>query len=450
MNKTTTAAVGAIVVIAAAGGAYYVVRNRAAERMDVAIANFRASLPPGSGFSYASASPQVFSRSGHFTDVTLTSNGQVFTAATLDVQPGEGRTLRHLDATKVTGKAPGMQVSMDRFGVDALTMPGTATSLADVDPAAVTFDHAAAHGFHAVMDKGSIDAADATVDGYGAGKPATVDLAGFAANLDGDTLDHVGLDHARLRGVPLADVAARARSGAGAWPRNTDYALDLAKLSVTAGGKPFISLASLTTGSDPKGADRFETRFDAKDLVVIAIPELTPGLTELNYDRFGGDMQMHATVDRAAQQMRMDRLDIDAPAMGRFHLALGLDNVPYAALAPASGGSSVAALPAMLQAHLQSAELTYEDRSLANKAFAAAAAKQNTTPAALKQAAIAALNAIGAQLHLGPAVLDPVAAFINDPHRLVVTVKPPQPVVLMNLSRVAADPQRGLGLTVTN
>ncbi len=231
-----TAIIAAVVVVVAAGGAYYVASHRAAEQMDAAIADFRASLPPGSSFSYASAAPGLFSRSGHFTDVVLTANGQTVTAATLDVSPGEGRTLRHLDATKVAGKAPGMQMSMDRFDVDALAMPVLATNVADVDPAAVTFDHAAAHGFHSAPDGGgSMDAADIAVDSYGAGKPTTIDLAGITATLSAAAVDHVSLDHARLRGLLLADVIGRAQSGAGAWPRSLDYALDMTKLSVTAG-----------------------------------------------------------------------------------------------------------------------------------------------------------------------------------------------------------------------
>ncbi len=449
--KKTGLIVTAVVLVVAAGGAYYVAHDRAAAQMDAAIADFRSSLPSGSSFNYASAAPQLFSRSGHFTDVALTTGGSTLTAATLDVSPGEGRTLRHLTATKLTGKAPGMQMSMDQFDADALTMPVLATNLADIDPAAVTFDHAVAHGFHSAPDAdGSLDAADITVDGYGAGKPTTIDLSRVAANLKGTAIDRVSLDHARLRGVLLADVISRVRSGTGAWPRSLEYALDMTALSATAGGKPFVSLASFTVGSDRKGTDQFEGQADMKDLVVIATPGLTPGLSELGYDRFQGGMQMHATTDRAAHQMQMDRLDIDAPAMGRLHLALGLDNIPYETIAPASGEVNSMAFLAMLQAKLQSAELTYEDHSLAGKVLAAQAAQQNTTPAALKQSNIAALNATGAQLHLTPAVLDPVAAFINDPHRLVVTIKPPQPVVLMNLSTVATDPQRGLGLTVTN
>ena len=441
-----------IVVAAAACGGYYVVRHRAAEQMDAAIADFRASLPPGSSFSYASATPEPFSRSGHFTDAALTTDGKTVTAATLDVSPGEGRTLRHVSATAVTGKAAGTQVSMDRFDIDALTMPAVPTNMADIDPAAITFDHLAAHGLHSVPEggDGSIDVADMVVDGYGAGRPITVDAAGVVFKLKDTVVDGANLDHVRLRGLLLADLVARARSGAGAWPRTVDYTLDMGKLSVTAAGKPFLTLASLTTGSEPKGTEGVESRFDMKDLVVMATPGLTPALSDLGYDRFQGDLQMHATADRAAQQMRMDRLDVDAPAMGRLHLTLGLDNVPYQTIAPASGEINSMALLATLQARLQSAELTYEDHSLAGKVLAAAAAKQNTTPAALKQTAVATLNATGAQLHLSPAVLDPIAAFINDPHRLVVTVRPPQPVVLMNLSGVAVDPQRRLGLTATN
>lgn len=451
--KRTVIIAGAVLVVAAAaaGGAYALARQRAAERMDAAVAEFRASLPPGWSLGYASASPQLFSRSGHFTGVTLTMDGQTVTAATLDVSPGEGRTLRHLAATQVAAKDPDPRVGMDRFEADALTLPATATSLADIDLAAVSFDHAAAHGVHVVPDEGgSMDAADVTVDGYGAGRPTTIDLAGFAANLNATAVDHVGLDHARLRGLMLADLIAQARSGAPAWPHGLDYDLDLSKLSVTAGGKPFVTFASLSTASTPKGPDQIETRFDLTDLVVIATPGLTPGLSQLGYDRFQGGMQMHAVADRAAGQMRMDRLDLDAPAMGRLHLALGLDNIPYSTIAPASGQVNGMAFLGMLQARLQSAELTYEDRSLVGKAFAAAAAEQNTTPAALKQAAIAMVNATGAQLHLGSAVLDPVVAFINDPHRLAVTVRPPQPVALIPLARLAADPQRVLGLTVSN
>ncbi len=446
-----TAAIVVAVVIVAGAGAYYVARQRAGEQMAAGIAAFRTSLPPGSSFTYASAAPELFSRSGHFTNVVLTGNGRTVTAATLDVSPGEGRSLRHLDATTVTGKAPGTQVSMDRFDIDGLTIPVLATEIADIDPAAVTFDHAAAHGLHSTpAGGGSLDATDIVVDGYGAGKATTIDIAGIAANLSGTAVDHVSLDRVRLRGLLLADVIGRALSDIGAWPRTLDYALDMTKLAMTAGGKPFVTLASLATASDPKGSDRFETRFDMQDLEVIDTPGLTPGLSELGYDRFRGGMQMHAMVDRTAQQMRMDRLDIDAPAMGRLHLALGLDNVPYETMTPASGQVNSMAFIAMLQARLQSVELTYEDHSFVDKAFTAAAARQNTTSAALKQADIAMLNATGAQLHLSPAVLDPVAAFIKDPRRLAVTIKPPQPIVLMNLSSVATDPQRRLGLTVTN
>ncbi len=415
------------------------------------IAAFRTSLPPGSSFTYASASPELFSRSGHFTGVALTTNGKTVTAATLAVSPGEGRTLRHLAATKVTGKTPGAQVNMEQFDIDGLTMPLLAANVTDIDPAAITFDHAAAHGIRSMPDGGgSLDTADLTVDGYGPGKMTTIDVADVAANLNDMPVDHFSLGSARLRGLPLADAIAHLQSGDGAWPRSLNYALDLANLSVTAGGRPFVTLGSFSTASDPKGSDQFESRLDMKELVVINTPNLTPGLSELGYDRFQGGMQMHATVDRKAQQMRMDRLDIDAPAMGRLHLALGLDNVPSETMSPASGQVNSMAFMAMLQAKLQSAELTYEDHSLANKAFASAATQQKMTPAELKQTDIAMLKATGTQFHLSPAVLDPIIAFINDPHRLVVAVKPPQPIVLMNLSGVATDLQHGLGLSVTN
>lgn len=445
-------AIAVVVVIVAAGGAYYFVRQRAGQQMDAALAAFRESLPPGSTFTYADAAPDVFQRSAHLTTVALTTNGTAYTADTVDLAPGDGRTLRHFAMTKVTAKAPGSTATADSIGADGLTLPLLASSATQIDPAAVTFDHAALHGLHASpQGGGSIDATDISADGYGTGRPTTVDLAGLLMQPTGVAVDRVSLDHFRLRGILLADIVARAESGAGAWPRNNkDYGAELTSLAVNAKGKPLMTLGSFTAGSDPAGNDRLNTRMDMKDLVVMADPVLTPGLTQLGYDRFQGSMQMRATVDEAGQQLRMQAFDVDAPAMAHLHLALGLDNVPFGAMNQSASMGSAAALVALVQARLQSLDIVYDDHSFAAKATALAASQAGVSVDQFKQMQQAQLDAVAAQGKLPPAVVDPVRAFLKDPHRLSISVKPPQPIALGSLMAVAADPQRMLGLTVTN
>jgi hypothetical protein len=102
------------------------------------------------------------------------------------------------------------------------------------------------------------------------------------------------------------------------------------------------------------------------------------------------------------------------------------------------------------------ARLRYDDASLADRAFKAAASLANTDPAALRQQAIAIVDMRAAALGDSPAVAAVVAAvktFLADPHSLTIELAPPAPVAFSALKAASTlnpgDIAALIGLTVT-
>ena len=432
-----------VLILVAAGGAYLYARQRAGQEMEARLAAFRASLPAGSTFSYASAAPRLLGRSAHLTGVALSARSAAYTAETADVTPGPGNSLRHLALTKLTSKAAGGEAAADSLAVDNLGLPVLAASVAEIDPAAVTFDHGELHGLSvSAYDGTKLAAKDVAIEHYGAGQQSAAELAGLDLQTAATTAIHAQVEQFHARRAPLADMVARAEAtGSTAGFPNPHYDAGLSALSMSVQGKKLLTLASLDLGSDPAGAS-FDDHLALHGLVLQADGPLIPALAQLGYQQVQADAQMHAMEDHDARQLRMDKLDIDAAGMGRLHLAMELDDMPER-----TAGIDIGAL---LQTRLQGLTVAYDDQGLAAKYLAMLATRQGTTPEALKQQGKAALAAAAAQAGLPPAVIDPLRAFLDDPRRLVVTLTPPQPVALADLAGGAGnDPQR-LGLMVTN
>ncbi len=451
MKRTAAVVVALIVLLAAAGGGYFYARQRAAQEMEAGLAAFRASLPPGSTFSYASAEPSLLSRSAHLTGVALSAHGVAYTAATADVAPGPGSSFRHLALTRLTSHSAGGEAAADSLAVDNLGLPVLAADVAEVDPAAVTFDHGEVHGLTTLAgDKTKLAAKQVTIDHYGAGQASAADMNGLDLQTAATPAVHAQVDHLYARRAPLAELVAHYRTSGSAAPLpNLSYDAGLAQLALSVGGKPLVTLASLDLGSDPAANDVLNSHTMMHGLVVQADDQATPMLGRLGYPQLQADLQMQAAVDRNARQVRIDKFDIDAAGMGRLHLAMGLDNMPEAAMG--AGASLEKAILVFQQARLQGLSVSYEDHGLVPKYLAMLAAQQGVTPEALKQLGQRQLAAAAAQANLPPAVTDPVHAFMEDPKRLAITVAPPQPLPLADLAgRAGADPQRALGLVVTN
>ncbi len=438
------AAVIVLVLLVAAGGGYFYARQRAGQEMEAGLAAFRASLPPKSTFSYATAAPSLLSRSAHLTDVALSAHGAAYTAATADVSPGPGNSLRHLALSKLTSKAPGGEAAADSLAMDNLGLPVLAAGAAEIDPAAVTFDHGELHGLTVSATDGTKFAArDVAIDHYGAEQQGTADLAGLDLQTGATAAVHAQIEHFYARRVPLAEMVARAEAtGSTAGFPNPHYDAGLSALSLSVQGKKLLTLASLDLGSDPAASASFDDHLALHGLVLQADAQLTPALAQLGYQQMQADAQMHAVESHDTRQLRMDKLDIDAAGMGQLHLAMGLDGMPEK-----TAGIGLAEL---LQTRLQGLTVAYDDQGLAAKYLAMLAAQQGTTPDALKQQGKAVLAGAAAQARLPPAITDPLRAFLDDPRRLVIMLAPPQPVALGELAGGAsADPQR-LGLAVTN
>lgn len=438
------AAVVILILLAAAGGGYLYARQRAGQEMEAGIAAFRASLPPGSTFSYATAAPSLLGRSANLTGVALSVHGAAYTAAAADVAPGPGNSLRRLTLSNLTSKAAGGEAAADSLAVDNLGLPVLAANAADIDPAAVTFDHGELHGLTvSALDGTKFAAKDVTVDHYGAGQQGDAALTGLDLQTATATAMHVQIDDFHARRVPLAEMVARAEAtGSTAGFPNPHYDAGLSALRLSVQGKPLLTLASLDVGSDPAASASFDDHLALHGLVLQADPQLTPALMQLGYQQVQADAQMHAVESHDTRQLRMDKFDIEAAGMGRLHLAMGLDDMPEK--------TAGIGLPELLQTRLQGLTVGYDDQGLAAKYLAMLAAQQGTTPDALKQQGKVVLAAAAAQAKLPPAITDPLRAFLDNPRRLVVTLAPPQPIALAELAGGAsADPQR-LGLAVSN
>ncbi len=444
------AAVIVLILVAAAGGGTFYARQRAGQEMQAGLAAFRASLPPGSTFSYATAEPSLLSRSAHLTGVALGVRRGAFTAATADAAPGPGNSLRHLALTKLTSSSAGGQATAESLEVDNLGLPAQAAGLSEIDPATVTFDHGELRGLAVLAnDQLKFAAKDATIDHYGTGQGSSADLAGLDLQNTGPGAIHAQLERLYARRLPLAEMVARAEAaGSAAGFQTLHYDAGLSGLSMSDDGKPMLTLASLDLGSDPAGAS-FDDHLAMHGLVVQADAQLTPALAQLGYQQLQAEAQMHAVETHDTRQLRMDKFDVDAVGMGRLHLAIGMDNMPETA-AGAAGQGIGQMVAGMMQMQLQRLSATYDDQGLTPKYLAMLAAQQGTTPDALKRQGEAALAGVASQGNAPPAITDPLRAFLDDPRRLVVRMEPPQPLTLGDLAGGAsADPQR-LGLTVTN
>jgi len=105
---------------------------------------------------------------------------------------------------------------------------------------------------------------------------------------------------------------------------------------------------------------------------------------------------------------------------------------------------------------LSHALLRYDDTSLADRAFKAAALEMNTDPAALRQQVIAMVDMRAAALGDSPAIAAVVAAvktFLGAPHSLTIELAPPAPVAFSALKAASTMPPGDIaaliGLTVS-
>jgi hypothetical protein len=166
-------------------------------------------------------------------------------------------------------------------------------------------------------------------------------------------------------------------------------------------------------------------------------PETRALITAFGRDRvvLGLDLAM----SMAPRRLVLENLQLTAEALGDLRLGAAFADVDRAAL---DGGDYAGAFA---DAALERATLRYEDASLAERLLAVAAAQSGTTPEAMRQALIAAADAYPVA-----GLARAAAAFLRQPHVLVVKAEPPRPVPLRALTTTQPDEAAEmLGLTAT-
>ncbi len=439
-----TAIATGLVVLALAGAGYAAARIRAATDHGRRPGGVLRRLPAGSTFAYASAEPRLLSRSAHLTGVRLVVGDVTYTAADADVAPDGGHGLRHLVLRQAMEAADHTATSAELVEADGLSVPADTDDLRAVDPKTVRADHLALHGLRfTAADGTAMTVGDLTLDGYGAGRPATLGMRAVSVAAPGQQVDRLELGALRLSGVDLSRVMPPVEPEVVAAIPGLSPLATVSGVTVVARGKPLVTIAA---------AQASLTHLAVTDLVVLADDELTPGLRKAGYDRFQGTLVVDAAVDRGARQLRLTQADLVALGMGHAHLSAAFDNLPPDLLGPALDASHVRlGVFELAGLQLRALAFSYEDRSLAGKLLEAAAAQRGVTRAQLVAGAQAQLRAVAAQYGVPDAVVAPALAFLGDPHWLSVTVEPPQPVPVIGLpSLLRGTPAQTLGLRVTN
>ena len=446
MRKIVVAVV-CVAALAAAGYGY--ARFKANQIMAAGLANFTDSLPPGASLVYASAEPRLLSRSAHLTGVRLVMPGATYTAAEADIAPDGPDRLRFLRLRDAVETAASATTSIASVEAEQVSVAGDAAWTGSFEPKATRASHIALHGVHfAGADQTEMTIADCTLDNYGPGRPATLDLRAVGVSAPGGLVGRLDIAHIKLAGVDLTRLMPPADTGFGLSPPGADPLAEASGLRVMAGGKPLISVASVAASL---------THLAVTDLVVLADDQLTPGLRQAGYDRFQGTLVVDGALDVAARRLRIDQVDLLAANMAHAHLAVALDNLPPDLLGPALDARHLQlGLAELIGLQLRSLDFSLEDRSLTGKLLAAAAAQRGVPPAQLLAVVQSQVQALAAQYRVPDAASAPVLAFLADPHWLVVAAHPPQPVPVIGLlSLIRSAPgqplgSQALGLQVTN
>jgi hypothetical protein len=119
----------------------------------------------------------------------------------------------------------------------------------------------------------------------------------------------------------------------------------------------------------------------------------------------------------------------------------------YTALADATGPAAIGAL---MNTTIESANLRWEDRSLTDRIFKVAAAQENTTPELVRAQLAVPILAAAIMVPDQPDVADQLTAFLSKPDSLTITLAPPQPRKLAEIANTpATERAHALGLHIT-
>lgn len=153
------------------------------------------------------------------------------------------------------------------------------------------------------------------------------------------------------------------------------------------------------------------------------------------------DLEAKTAATTTPPRLKVDE-DIVLHELGTLHLTARLDDYDRDLM-------QRDAKAALMTTAIGESALSWQDKGLVNRAFAAAAAQMHTTPDVIRAQLAMPLVTLGLLMPDQPDAADQVGAFLKNPNIITLTVKPPEKVTLAQLAATPA-PSRAhvLGLRI--
>lgn len=230
------------------------------------------------------------------------------------------------------------------------------------------------------------------------------------------------------------------------------FALDNLVVSPTDGGEVGLKSIRATMAGSLAEATAFDLTLQELAVDLTKLPPSHYGFdpTEFGLDRFVLNIDVQSRYDPAAHTVEIPRYTFAMPELATLNLALSLDNFSI----DPQADDPVLAMQRLLAASLRRFELRYDDQSLVTRLLTLSAKRNGSDLDTFRAGLVAQLEQVK-EAQQNPAavqVLDPVIAFLKDPHSLTVVLEPPKPVPLTTLARISTmDPNevpKLIGLSV--
>ena len=263
-----------------------------------------------------------------------------------------------------------------------------------------------------------------------------------AASLDGITVEAENDTKVTFAGADLQDLSYSGWTKLGGledWmklsakpPRLSLRRFGLGTISVTQRGKELGSLGAFTattTLDDERLPIASSIKIDKLSLTreVLHQGDVGQEIAALGYNQLSLDFLADGTYDKATSDMVVRETLAVGPEVGKLMISVKLNKVPTGL----ESGTQEEQMRRIMGMTIEKGEIRYEDESLVERALRRTAVKAGLTSDQMKEAAQTQLRTIKQSMPPGSrngAMLDTLAAFIQKPRSLVLSIEPPRPV----------------------
>ncbi len=485
MQRGVLVGAGAILILAIGFfGARSVTQKQAGAALDQGIAQMLTQLPPGYAVRHGTTDVNPLTRAVTVHDLTLTKDGApVMSAAAFTVAGADRRALQDVfdpdaypqgrpawtdrrlliaDASASNVQFPAhppqigvvtvKSMTLHRLSGRPFVMPPTPQNRANpvfgADAAlAMSLDSATLTGvayLEQAPKQGAASIESITVSDYDAGKLGSAALRAAAIHAPakpGGPLVDLALDH-----MDAKDVDARAALEEIRRIGTSDRA-SLAKISYSsaaAGGLamhvpagPDMSVSDMRAEQGPLAPDGGRAGRAWLHGMVLALgqmaipPSAQPALSAFGMTALTMDIDAQGHSVNTAGETSV-REDVALHDLGTLHVDAELGGLNQVAVPQPVPGHPEGP---MMAAVIDRATLVWDDASLTNRLLAVAAAQLHTTPELVRAQLAMPVISLGLMIPDQPDAADQVTTFLTHPHRLTVTMNPPQKISIGEIAQ---------------